>query len=173
MRYNMLTRTLFLVLGAAFVACRGEPQPEAEASALITFDTSRVRIVSRTDTIPLAVELARSPSEKTMGLMERTRLSDSAGMLFIYDSTQPATAGFWMFRTKIPLDIAFLDSTGVIKSIRNMLPCTAATAVNCPTYEPGVPYRAALEVNAGFFARRHVVVGDRVMLADTLRNAGR
>jgi uncharacterized protein len=169
MRHNMLTRTLFFVLGAGFLACRGEPQGEAEASPLITFDTSHVRIVSRTDTIPLLVELARTPSEKTMGLMERTRMADSVGMLFIYDAMQPATAGFWMFRTKIPLDIAFVDSAGVIRSIRNMVPCTTATAVNCPTYEPGVPYRAALEVNAGFFQARKVAVGDLVMLADTLK----
>ena len=165
----MLTRTLFLVLGAGFAACRGEPQPEADAAPLITFDTSRVRVVSKTDTIPLFVELARTSAEKTMGLMERTSLADTAGMLFIYDAMQPANAGFWMFRTKIPLDIAFVDSAGVIKSIRNMVPCTTATAVNCPTYEPGAPYRAALEVNAGFFAKRKVAVGDRVLLADTLR----
>jgi uncharacterized membrane protein (UPF0127 family) len=168
MRYNMLTRTFFLVLGIGFVACRGEPQQEAEAAPLITFDTSHVRIVSKTDTIPLLVELARTSNEKTMGLMERTHLADSAGMLFIYDGMQPANAGFWMFRTKIPLDIAFVDSAGVIRSIRNMVPCTTATAVNCPTYEPGVPYRAALEVNAGFFQARKVAIGDRVILADTL-----
>jgi len=165
----MLTRTLFIVLGAGFLACRGEPQQDAQAAPLINFDTSHVRIVSRTDTMRLAVELARTSAEKTMGLMERTALADSAGMLFIYDSMQPANAGYWMFRTRIPLDIAFLDSAGVIRSIRNMVPCTTATAVNCPTYEPGVPYRAALEVNAGFFQKRKVAIGDRVMLADTLR----
>src|SRR5207253_1782986 len=151
MRHIMLTRTLFIVVAAGFLACRGEPQQEADAAPLLTFDTTHVRIVSRTDTIPLLVELARTPTEKTMGLMERTRLADSAGMLFIYDGMQPANAGFWMFRTKIPLDIAFVDSAGVIRSIRNMVPCTTATAANCPTYEPGVAYRAALEVNAGFF----------------------
>ena len=164
----MLTRTFFLALGIGFLACRGEPQQEAEAAPLLTFDTAHVRIASRTDTIPLVVELARTSNEKTMGLMERTHLADSAGMLFIYDGVQPANAGFWMFRTKIPLDIAFVDSAGVIRSIRNMVPCTTATAVNCPTYEPGVPYRAALEVNAGFFEKRKVALGDRVMLADTL-----
>ena len=169
MRHMMLARTLFFVLGAGFLACRGEPQPDAEAAPLITFDTSRVRVVGKTDTIRLFVELARTNAEKTMGLMERTRLADTAGMLFIYDTMQPPNAGFWMFRTKIPLDIAFVDSAGVIKSIRNMVPCTTATAANCPTYEPGAPYRAALEVNAGFFAKRNVTVGDRVILADTLR----
>jgi uncharacterized protein len=167
MRHIMLTRTFFLVVAAGFLACRGEPQ--ADAAPIMTFDTAHVRIVSRTDTIPLLVELARSNAERTMGLMERTRMADTAGMLFIYDGMQPANAGFWMFRTKIPLDIAFVDSAGVIRSIRNMVPCTTATAANCPTYEPGVQYRAALEVNAGFFQNRKVAIGDRVLLADTLR----
>ena len=169
MRYIMLTRTFFLILGAGFLACRGEPQQDAEAAPLLTFDTAHVRIVSKTDTIPLIVELARTSPEKTMGLMTRTHLADSAGMLFIYDELQPANAGFWMFRTKIPLDIAFVDAEGVIRSIRNMVPCTTATAGGCPTYNPDVPYRAALEVNGGFFERRKVTIGDRVLLGDTLR----
>ena len=166
MRYMMTTRTVYLLLGAAFLACRGEREPDPEPTSLMQFDTAHVRIVSRTDTIPLLVELARSPAEKTMGLMERMSLADSAGMLFIYESDQPATAGFWMFRTRIPLDIAFVDSAGVIRSIRSMVPCETATAARCPTYEPGVPYRAALEVPAGFFQRKKFALGDRVMLED-------
>lgn len=166
----IIRRTALVLLSAAFLACRGESEAATDISSpLLTFDTARVRLVSKTDTISLLVELARTANQKTMGLMERLNLSDSAGMLFMYDATQPATAGFWMFRTKIPLDIAFLDSAGVIRSIRQMEPCQTATAGQCPTYTPDVPYRAALEVNAGFFAKRSVVVGDRVLLADTAR----
>ena len=169
MRYIMLTRTVVFLFSVGFLACAPEREPEAGSVALLTFDTARVRLVSQRDTIPLVVELARTTSEKTMGLMERTQLADSAGMLFIYEANQPGTAGFWMFRTKIPLDIAFLDSAGVIRSIRNMVPCETATAAQCPTYEPGVPYRVALEVPAGFFNRRKLGIGDRVLLADTLK----
>ena len=125
--------------------------------------------MSKTDTIPLVVELAKTNEQRTMGLMERTRLADTAGMLFIYNAMQPANAGFWMFRTKIPLDIAFADSAGVIRSIRNMVPCTTGMASQCATYEPGARYQVALEVNAGFFARRKVAVGDRIVLADTVK----
>lgn len=169
MRHMILTRTAFLMIAAAFLACSGVKEPDADAAPLMSFDTARVRIVTRSDTIPLLVELARTPEQKTMGLMERARLADSSGMLFIYEATQPGTAGFWMFRTRIPLDIAFLDSAGVIRSIRNMVPCTTATAGSCPTYNPEVPYRATLEVNSGFFQRESVTLGDRVILADTLR----
>lgn len=168
MRYMILRRTILVLLGAAFLACRAESEAASDISSpLMTFDTARVRLVSKADTISLMVELARTANQRTMGLMERLTLSDSAGMLFMYDATQPATAGFWMFRTRIPLDIAFLDSTGVIRSIRHMEPCQTATAQNCPTYAPDVPYRAALEVNAGLFAKRGVGIGDRVLLSDT------
>lgn len=168
MRHTMLTRTVLLLLGASFLACGRDPESEPGPVPLMTFDTARVRLVSGTDTIPLLVELARTPEQKTMGLMERSHLTDSAGMLFIYDTTQPATSGFWMFRTRIPLDIAFADSTGVIRAIRNMVPCATATAGNCPTYEPGVPYRVALEVASGWFQRRQVELGDRILLGDTI-----
>ncbi len=96
--------------------------------------------------------------------MERRVLPDSAGMLFLYASEQPATAGFWMFRTRLPLDIAFLDSSGVVVAIRGMTPCSAELAAGCPTYAPDVPYRAALEVNAGYFERHGVSTGSRVTL---------
>lgn len=166
-RYFLLA--LPVLLGAS--ACRQEKEPETDGTVLLHFDTARVRLATATDTLPLVVELARTREEQTMGLMERRQLSDSAGMLFLYDAPQPETAAFWMFRTRIPLDIAFVDAMGVIRSIVHMTPCEAATAQGCPTYPPGVAYRAALEVNAGFFDRHKLTVGHRVLLADTLRRA--
>jgi uncharacterized membrane protein (UPF0127 family) len=171
MLHIMLTRTVFFMLGAVGIACGGGSDVSADSSAgsLMTFDTAHIRLVSKKDTIPLVVELARTPAQKTMGLMERTELAEDAGMLFLYGENQPGTAGYWMFRTKIPLDIAFMDSTGAIRAIRNMAPCTTATAGQCPTYNADVPYRATLEVNGGFFAKKGVGLGDRVILADTVR----
>lgn len=132
----------------------------------MSFDTARVRLARPNDTIPLLLELAVSHKQKTMGLMERRRVDDDAGMLFVYDSIQPPDAGFWMYRTRIPLDIAFLDSAGVIRAVRSMTPCVATIVQGCPTYAPGVPYRYALEVNAGFFARHGVTVGHSLVLHD-------
>jgi uncharacterized membrane protein (UPF0127 family) len=149
--------------------CRSNQEEAAGSAVLVRFDTARVRIATATDTLALITELARTNEQRTMGLMERLQLSDSSAMLFMYDATQPATTAFWMFRTRIPLDIAFVDSTGVIRATHRMVPCEAATVQRCPTYPAGVPYRAALEVNAGFFERRKVKLGDRVILADTAR----
>jgi uncharacterized membrane protein (UPF0127 family) len=120
----------------------------------------------------LKLELAVRPEQRSMGLMERRRLADNAGMLFVYDTIQPGDAGFWMYRTRIPLDIAFLDSTGVIRAVRAMTPCPTTIAQGCPNYTPDVPYRYALEVNAGFLARHGIGVGDALLLPALPRARG-
>ena len=150
---------------ALMLGCPAEPPPEDnQYDNIMTFDTASVRIAKERDTLTLRVELAISDEQKVMGLMERRSLAENAGMLFIYNSMQPGEAGFWMYRTRIPLDIAYLDSAGVIRAVKAMMPCPTTIARGCPTYDPGVPYQYALEVNAGFFARHGVAVGHSVLL---------
>jgi uncharacterized protein len=170
-RWRAQVRPLLI---AAWVAgsgagCAGdERQDDTAAAVSLRFESASLRIVTRTDTIHLVVELAASGEQKTTGLMERRQLADTAGMLFIYDSLQPPDAGFWMYRTRIPLDIAYADASGRIRSIQHMVPCETALPQGCPTYPPGVPYQYALEVNSGFFARRQVVVGDSIGVQEVL-----
>lgn len=105
------------------------------------------------------VEVADTESERERGLMERTRLPDDAGMAFLFDGA--TTASFWMKDTLLPLSIAFWDADGRIVGLLDMQPCTT---VQCPTYNPGVPYVGALEVNLGAFASNGVAVGDVLRL---------
>lgn len=51
---------------------------------------------------------------------------------------------------------------------QTMAPCTSVLAAGCPSYVAGARYVAALEVNAGYFARKQIRVGDRVLLEDTV-----
>ena len=158
---------LGLVAACAITACDRDSESDVPPSLpAMQWDTVRLRLLTGQDTIPLRVEVARTPEQKTMGLMERRTLAPDAGMLFVYDSLQPANAGFWMYRTRIPLDIAFVDEAGVIRAVRSMVPCETTIPEGCPTYAPGVPYRYALEVNAGFLETRGVQAGDRVLLPE-------
>jgi len=169
------TRTLIsaLLFSSALIGCRSSQSDEADTMApVMAFNAARLRLVSGSDTIPVVAQLAEREEQRTMGLMERRHLADTAGMLFIYDSTQPDSSAFWMYRTRIPLDIAFADSAGVIRSIRHMVPCPAALIEGCPSYPAGAAYRAALEVNAGYFARHKIDVGSKILLADTAQRAG-
>jgi uncharacterized membrane protein (UPF0127 family) len=156
------------LLGMA-IACDGgsvKDDPAAYAN-LLPYDSADVRIASRSDTTRLTVELADTQEKQTLGLMERRSLPETGGMLFLYATDQPETSAFWMFRTRIPLDIAFIDSAGVIRSIKAMQPCQSDVSQSCPDYQAGARYRAALEVNAGFFQRHNLGIGDRVFLEDT------
>lgn len=109
-------------------------------------------------------EIARTPAQRQRGLMGRDHLPADHGMLFMYSREQAAGNGFWMFQTLIPLDIAFINNEGRIVAIRTMQPCDSPSPSDCRAYTPGTSYAAALEVNAGYFAKRGIRVGDCVAL---------
>jgi uncharacterized membrane protein (UPF0127 family) len=163
---------LSFVLVLLTLACGASDNSDTDAAPVLPFTTARVRLISGADTVVLLAELAETEEQHALGLMERRHLADTAGMLFLYPSEQEATAGFWMFRTRIPLDIAFADSLGAIRAIHHMVPCTATIVQGCPSYPPGARYRAALEVNAGYLARHRLDVGSRIVLRDTSRRVG-
>ena len=112
--------------------------------------------------VVVQVEIARTSAERQRGLMNRRTLPAKAGMVFVYP--QAVSNGFWMKNTLIPLDIAFYDGRGRILRILTMQPCRRDP---CKVYDPGVSYRAALEVNAGSFRRWRVRVGDRIAVRAT------
>lgn len=107
------------------------------------------------------VEIADDPQERNFGLMERESLPADHGMLFLYDAPRGVENGFWMYRTLIPLDIAFIGADGRIVDIQQMQPCKGE-APSCPPTQPAQAYHAALEVNAGTLEKLGVRVGDCV-----------
>ena len=112
--------------------------------------------------VVVRVEIADTRAERQRGLMGRRSLPAKSGMIFRYASD--TTGGFWMKDTLIPLDIAFYDRRGKILRIFTMTPCRKDP---CRVYDPGVAYRAALEVNAGSFRRWNVRTGDRIAVRIT------
>jgi len=153
-------KRLIILLAVALAACeRGDVPETTDYSDVGGFDTTTLRIITARDTLQLTAEVAATDDQHQLGLMERTSLGENSGMIFRYPTVQDTSAGFWMFRTRIPLDIAFIDSVGRIVSIRNMVPCESPNGQVCPTYSPGARYQNALEVNAGWFARNGVTTG--------------
>ena len=112
---------------------------------------TELEILADGERYSLQVELARTAAERREGLMERDSLAPDAGMLFVYQYPQSPQSGFWMYRTRIPLDIAFIDDQGRIAALYTMQPCPSSNPADCPATVAGVEYRAALEVNAGYF----------------------
>ncbi|WP_104202323.1 DUF192 domain-containing protein [Billgrantia saliphila] len=149
-RHGILVAVALAALGGQWQVDAAPPFARDRVPMVIEADGERHR---------LEVELARTSAERQRGLMERDRLAPDAGMLFLYDEVQPAEGGFWMYRTRIPLDIAFLDADGRIAALNTMQPCSSRSPYGCPVTTAGVAYHAALEVNAGYFAERDIEVG--------------
>lgn len=153
------------LLVAASAACGGSEPEEGPWVSPLPFDTAQATVVSGSDSFPLVVEVAETDEERQFGLSRRPSLDPGSGMIFLFDSLRAPEQGFWMWRTRVPLDIAFLDSAGVIRSIVSMEPCADALyAQACPTYPAGAPYLQALEVNQGWFEEQGVEAGARVIL---------
>jgi uncharacterized membrane protein (UPF0127 family) len=156
-----------LLLGLSLSACDRESSASPEVSRqspVVPLDTATVRIETDAGHHLVSVEIAETGEQRGIGLMARNSLPADEGMLLLYSAQQDSSAAFYMFRTLIPLDIAFFDDEGRIVAIRQMEPCTSPVADWCERYAPGVPYWGALEVNSGYFAERGIGLGDRVVL---------
>ncbi len=101
------------------------------------------------------VEIADDPEERSRGLMSRESLPCSAGMLFVYERPQPAS--FWMKNTLIPLDMLFIDQTGVVTHIHsNAIPGDLTSIFG------GRNVYAVLEINGGLAERYGMTLGSQL-----------
>jgi uncharacterized membrane protein (UPF0127 family) len=117
-------------------------------------ETAIVTITGETTTVTVEAELARTESQRTTGLMYRTKLEDGKGMLFIFDTDQ--VLSFWMKNTLIPLSIAFITYDGTITDIIDMYPH------NTNSVHSSRMVRYALEVPQGWFSTAGVKPADKV-----------
>ena len=136
----MMATTLALLLFTA-------PQSTVFADPLLTYPLQIGKQQAR-------VEIANSVETRRKGLMFRTRLASSSGMIFIFSSERPVS--MWMKNTRIPLSVAFIDSKGRIVNIEQMQPETEET------HSSNGPVKYALEMNQGWFEKHGIASGARV-----------
>ena len=107
--------------------------------------------------VPIKVEAAVLPEERSKGLMFRQSMALNEGMLFVFEKGAPQR--FWMKNTRIPLDIGYLSSSGVLLEIHKAKPFDTS----------GVPSRSndikfALELNADAYVKLGISIGSRISL---------
>ncbi|MEM6386303.1 MAG: DUF192 domain-containing protein [Pseudomonadota bacterium] len=123
--------------------------------ALAECDEARVDLRGDWGQARFTVEVADTPSERSLGLMHRESMPQSAGMLFVYDA--PQRVSFWMRNTLIPLDMVFLDEKGLVASIHeNAVPLDETSIFG------GDHIQYVLEINGGLAARLGIIVGSEL-----------
>lgn len=99
-------------------------------------------------------QLALTPNERQIGLMNRPSMPTHEGMLFVFE--EPTRQCFWMRNTLLPLTAAFVAEDGTIVNLEDMKPQTLES--HCSTK----PVRYVLEMNQGWFAKRGIKAGSKL-----------
>ena len=103
----------------------------------------------------IAIEVAETNEQKSLGLMFRTSVPPSTGMLFPYD--EPHELTMWMRNTVSSLDMIFIRRDGTVHRIEY-----SAEPLSERVISSKGNVTAVLEVAAGEAKRLGVKPGDRV-----------
>jgi uncharacterized membrane protein (UPF0127 family) len=124
-----------------------------------TTDEIGLTLVTFPDGTKVEAETMRTDIELLKGLMFRESLPPNRGMLFIHPEEN--IFHYWMYQTKIPLDIIWMDhDRRIVEMSLNTPPCTSTSAKDCPNYGGNFKSKFVLEVNAGIAAKNGLKVGD-------------
>lgn len=110
------------------------------------------------NSIGVKAEIAAKDPERQHGFMERKKIPDGTGMLFVFAKDE--VLNFWMKNTPHPLSIAYIDRDGVIVDIFDMTPFSLSNVTSTRSV------RYALEVPQGWFERAGISKGDVVQTSD-------
>ena len=154
---------LCLLQGACARSVEAPATPAPLATSPADLPVRALSVSNQSKTVAITAEIASTFEERAVGLMFRPSLPKNGGMLFIYPDEQ--TSGHWMRNTLIALDIAYLDSAGVVLEVRLGKPLDETVL------RPAKPYRYALEMTAGWFAERELGPGARLTLPKDLPTA--
>jgi uncharacterized protein len=142
------SRTVAVVFGLAFLACRAVAAP---AVVPLTLPSGKA----------LQVEVMVRDEDRAMGLMFRPSLPLDRGMLFVFESSE--FHGFWMKNCKFAIDMVWLDDDRRIVHVSEAVP--PCKAEPCPVYSPLRKARYVLELNAGQARREKATVGATLSFA--------
>lgn len=147
------TFRLSLILLSLFVLSACETESNQNKS------TSGSKLVELTlGDASVQTEIALTRESQRTGLMYRDSLPEDQGMLFAFDA--PQQMSFWMRNTKIPLDIGYFTSDGILREYYPLYPFDENAR---RSIRKDLSY--ALEVNQGWFKANGVKIGDKLDLS--------
>ena len=134
--------------------------PIADAQQIVTdpdavLEVEEIRIKTTNGQFSFSAEIADEEHERSTGLMFRTAMKPTHGMLFDFGTTGPVS--MWMENTHLPLDMIFIRPDGSVARIaRNTVPFSREIISSTE------PVSHVLELNAGISAQIGLKPGDTV-----------
>jgi uncharacterized membrane protein (UPF0127 family) len=136
-------------------------QPVAEWPSAPTPEVAAPQAVFGSVTV--AMEVARTDTERQRGLGGHAPLGETDGMLFVFE--RPSFHAFWMKGMLFPLDLMWIENGQVVYVERNAPNYPPETSDRVlPIYAPPALATYVLEVNAGFADRYGIGEGAFVEL---------
>ncbi len=152
------TNTLFRRLTHQRGAWLNRPMKKLLLTSLLAFGTGCALAQAAFPTTQLSAgmhmikaEVAATDPARQQGLMFREKMANNAGMIFVFDQTNPQC--MWMKNTLLPLSVAFLDAEGKIINIEDMQP------QKLDSHCSAKPAKYALEMNLGWFKQKNIKPG--------------
>jgi uncharacterized protein len=136
-----LERTVLSVMLMAMAAGTWAQEPQ----------TGLPRTLIQAGMYQIDAQLATTPGQRQIGLMNRKDMATHEGMLFIFE--EPQTQCFWMKNTLLPLTAAFIADNCEIVNLVDMQPQT--TDSHCSDK----PVRFVLEMHQGWFEKKKIGKG--------------
>ena len=154
---------LFL-LGQRIVPATMYPLPDNQATSTEKLATttsslpvSESEIVIEAPSGAIRAIVARTDTDRGLGLSGRDSLAADEGMLFIFPIDGPY--GFWMKDMKFPIDIVWIDHGHIVKGVSQKV--SPETYPNL--FFPPAPIRYVLELNSGSAERFGIASGTKLV----------
>lgn len=124
-------------------------------------DTKRATPIAIIDGHQFSISIAKSDSEKTLGLSNKKSLPVNEGMLFPF--AKAGDYAFWMKDMRFSIDIIFIANHHIV-TIFSHVPYPQNATTHLPEYKPTSPADTVLEINAGLSQKYMFREGDSVII---------
>lgn len=145
--FRALLRISVLLVAFSQCACA-----QANAPMVLPIDPVPLLVTTNRGAFSFQIEIAKTPLERSRGLMFREKLPEGRGMLFVFE--EPDFQNFWMKDTPAALDIIYIASSGKVVSLHKGEPLSTNPM---PSYEPA---QFVLELADGYAEKMGLQIGD-------------
>ncbi len=157
-----LFSTVVLIAGALGLSGCQRPATTATSRPAATNDTPQLYLSHAQPKLPtlklwlgteeITAEVARRTAEIATGMMYRTNVAETEGMLFVFP--RPYQTSFYMRNTTLPLSAAYIAPDGTILELHEFKPLDET-----PVEAASDNVQFVLEMAQGWFQRHHIATG--------------